>query len=103
MKTLACVQANRTKSLHSIRSLNGDRTIKAPPTWAALVLAVASLLGLLASPLGSVTKSPQEEPAGSRQPRAVPQPSAKIDAKQPNVTLFKNVKVFDGKSDKLSA
>jgi imidazolonepropionase-like amidohydrolase len=77
--------------------------MKAPLKWAAVVLAVASLLGLLAPPLGSVTTPPQEEPAGSKQPRPVPQPSAKGDAKQPNVTLFKNVKVFDGKSDKLSA
>src|SRR5262249_61977921 len=31
------------------------------------------------------------------------QPAARLDAKQPNATLFKNAKVFDGKSGKVSA
>ena len=37
------------------------------------------------------------------QPAPVGQPPAKVEAKQPNAILFKNVKVFDGKSDQLTA
>src|SRR5262245_60952954 len=70
----------------------------------ALVLAAGGLLGLLtAPPPGSVEQPPKEESDRSAQPATVAQPLAKVDAKQPNATLFKNVKVFDGKSDKLTA
>jgi imidazolonepropionase-like amidohydrolase len=50
-----------------------------------LVLAASGLMGLLAGPM----------PAAD--------PPTRLDVKQPSATLFKNVKVFDGKSDKLSA
>ena len=73
------------------------------PTRIALVLAAGGLLGLLAAPLGSVGPPPKQVPDGSQRRRADAQPPAKIDAKQPGATLFKNVKVFDGKSDKLTA
>jgi imidazolonepropionase-like amidohydrolase len=76
------------------------------PTRIALVLAAGGLLGLfglLAAPPGSGKPPRQQEPAGSEQPGPVPQPAGKGDAGQPNATLFKNVKVFDGKSDKLTA
>jgi imidazolonepropionase-like amidohydrolase len=74
------------------------------PTGIALVLAAAGLLGLLAAPRrGSAEQPPKQASDGSAQPAPVAQPPAKVDAKQPNAILFKNVKVFDGKSDKLTA
>src|SRR5215472_6491300 len=72
------------------------------PIRMVLVLPAGGLLGLLAAPLGSVGPPPKRGPDGSKQPGPVPQAAAKIDAKQPSATLFKNVKVFDGKSDKLT-
>lgn len=77
--------------------------MKKLPTRIALVLAAGGLLGLLAAPLGAVAPPSKEEPDGSKQPGLVPQSASKGDVKQPNATLFKNVKVFDGKSDKLTA
>jgi imidazolonepropionase-like amidohydrolase len=77
--------------------------MKKSPTRIALVLAAGVLLGLLAAPLGSVAPPPKEEPDGSKQLGPVPQPAAKGDGEQPNATLFKNAKVFDGKSDKVTA
>jgi imidazolonepropionase-like amidohydrolase len=41
--------------------------------------------------------------AGLLQPALSAQPTATTDANQPSATLFKNVRVFDGKSDKLTA
>src|SRR5499427_5040954 len=73
------------------------------PTRIVLVLAAGGLLGLLAAPLGSVGIQPKQVAAGPAQPTPGAQPPAKIDAKRPSATLFKNVKVFDGKSDKLTA
>src|SRR5262245_15828983 len=73
------------------------------PTRIVLMLAAGGLLGLLAVPLGSVGQLPKQVSDGPAQPAPAAQPSAKIDAKQPSATLFKNVKVFDGKSDKLTA
>src|SRR5262252_5505839 len=73
------------------------------PTRIVLVLAAGGLLGLLAAPLGSVGPPPKQVSDGPAQPEPAAQPPAKIDAKQPSATLFKNVKVFDGKSDKLTA
>jgi hypothetical protein len=49
------------------------------PTRIVLVLVAGGLLGVLAAP------------------------PARVDAKQPGATLFRNVKVFDGKSDTLTA
>ena len=70
-------------------------------TLIALALAVGGLVGLLAArrPFEQLTNQ------GSvlDQPSPVPQQPGNVDAKQPNATLFKNVKVFDGKSDKLTA
>ena len=77
--------------------------MKKSSTRIGLALAAGGLLGLLASPLGSLAPPLKEEPDGSKRPGPIPQPSAKGDAKQPSATLFKNVKVFDGKSDKLTA
>src|SRR6516164_7747064 len=68
-----------------------------------LVLAAGGLLGLLGAPLGSVGPLPKQVSDGPAQPAPEAQPPAKIDAKQPSATLFKNVKVFDGKSDKHTA
>jgi imidazolonepropionase-like amidohydrolase len=73
------------------------------PTRIALVLAASGLLGLLAAHPGSGEPPPKQEEHGSKQHGAVPQPAARVDAKQPNATLFKNAKVFDGKSDKVTA
>src|SRR5262249_6150543 len=69
-------------------------------TRIVLVLATAGLLGFLTAPLGSPPKQVSDRPA---QPMPVAPPAAKTDATQPSSTLFKNVKVFDGKSDKLTA
>ena len=72
-------------------------------TWIALVLAAGGLLGLLAAPrLGSDEQPPKQGSDGSTQAALVGQP-AKVDAKEPNAILFKDVRVFDGKSDKLTA
>lgn len=68
-----------------------------------LVLAASGLLAMLPAPVGSVEPPPKQEAAGAKQPGLVPPPVAKVDAKRPSATLFKNVKVFDGKSDKVTA
>jgi len=73
------------------------------PTRIVLVLAAGGLLSLLAAPLGSVGPPLKQVSDGPAQPAPGAQPPTKIDAKQPSATLFKNVKVFDGKSDKLTA
>jgi len=67
-----------------------------------LVLAAGGFLSLLVAPLGSVEPPPKQQPHGSAQPAPGAQPRVKVDVKQPNAILFKNVKVFDGKSDKVS-
>jgi imidazolonepropionase-like amidohydrolase len=73
------------------------------PTRIALVLAAGGLLGLLASPRrGSVEQPPKPPPDRSAQPAPVAQPPAEAAAQRPNATLFKNAKVFDGKSDKVT-
>jgi len=66
------------------------------PTRTVLVLAAGGLFGVLAAPLASVEPPPAEEPA---RPAQVAPPGENRAA----ATLFKNVKVFDGRSDKLSA
>jgi imidazolonepropionase-like amidohydrolase len=73
------------------------------PTRIALVLAAGGLLGLLAAQPGPSELPPKQGDHGSKQPGPVPDPAARVDAKQPNATLFKNAKVFDGKSDKVTA
>src|SRR5262245_62952317 len=73
------------------------------PTRIALILIAGGLLGVLAVPLESVEPAPNQVLDGPAQPAPVAPPAAQIDAKQPSATLFKNVKVFDGKSDKLIA
>jgi len=72
-------------------------------TRIALVLAVGGLLGLLATQPGSGGPPPEQEAHRSKQSGPVPPPAAKDAAKQPSATLFKNAKVFDGKSDKVTA
>jgi imidazolonepropionase-like amidohydrolase len=72
------------------------------PTRVVLVLAAGGLLSFLAAPLGSVGL-PKPVSDGPAQLAPEAQPPAKLEAKQPSATLFKNVKVFDGKSDKLTA
>src|SRR5215813_1079972 len=72
-------------------------------TRIALVLAVGGLLGLLATQPGSGGPPPEQEAHRSKQFGPVPPPAAKDAAKQPSATLFKNAKVFDGKSDKVTA
>jgi imidazolonepropionase-like amidohydrolase len=74
------------------------------PPRIALMLAAAGLLGLLAARLGSVGPLPKQvSDRAELQARAAPTPAATIDATGPSATLFKNVRVFDGKSDKLTA
>src|SRR5262245_26191154 len=73
------------------------------PTRIVLVLAAAGLLGFLAAPLGSVGPLPQPVSDGPALPTPVAASAAQIGAKQPSATLFRNAKVFDGKSDKLTA
>jgi imidazolonepropionase-like amidohydrolase len=73
------------------------------PTRIALVLAAGGLLGLLAAPSrGSAEQPPKQASDVPAQPAPVAQPPAKADAKQPNAILFKDVRLFDGKSDKLT-
>jgi imidazolonepropionase-like amidohydrolase len=64
------------------------------PTRIVVILIAGGLLGVLAVPLGSVEPPPNQVP--DRPAKAVP-------VARPPATLFKNVKVFDGKSDKLTA
>src|SRR5262245_21537362 len=85
------------------RSFDGGHEMCNSPTRIVLVLAAGGLLGLLAAPRGSVGPLPKQVSDGPAQPAPEAQPPAKTDAKQPSATLFKNVKVFDGKSDKLTA
>jgi imidazolonepropionase-like amidohydrolase len=73
------------------------------PTRIVVVLAAGGLLGLLAAQPGPSEPPPKQGEHGSKQPGPAPQPAARVDAKQPNATLFKNAKVFDGKSDKVTA
>src|SRR5262249_26210236 len=73
------------------------------PTRIVLLLTVGGLLGVLAVPRESVEPPPNQVPDRPAQPLPVARPPATIDAKQPGAILFKNVKVFDGKSDKVTA
>jgi imidazolonepropionase-like amidohydrolase len=73
------------------------------PTRIVLVLAAGGLLGILAAPTGSF--EPPPKPMADRPEQLAPgaPPPAPVDAKDPSAIFFKNVKVFDGKSDKLTA
>jgi imidazolonepropionase-like amidohydrolase len=77
--------------------LDGGRKMVKSLTLITLVLAAGGLLGLLAATRPGPVEQPPEKPA------PVAPPPAKADAKQPNAILFKDVKVFDGKSDGLTA
>ncbi len=72
------------------------------PTRIVRVLAAGALLGVLAAPLGCNEPPPKQVSDEPVQPAPVAQPPATIDATQPSATLFKNVKVFDGKSETLT-
>jgi imidazolonepropionase-like amidohydrolase len=73
-------------------------------TFIASVLAAGGLLGLVAVPRPGPAEQPQKQESDkAAQPAPVAQPPAKADTKPPNAILFKNVKVFDGKSDRLTA
>src|SRR5262249_54056385 len=73
------------------------------PTRIVLMLTAGGLFGVLAVPLELAEPPPNQVP--DRPAQAVPaaRPPATSDAKQPTPTLFKNVKGFGGKSDKLIA
>jgi imidazolonepropionase-like amidohydrolase len=73
------------------------------PTRIVLLLTAGGLLGVLAVPPESVEPPPNRVPERLAQSLPVARPPATSDAKQPTAILFKNVKVFDGKSDKLTA
>src|SRR5215469_14214949 len=74
------------------------------PTRIALVLAAGGLFGLLAAPSrGSAEQPPKQASDVPVQRADVAPPPAKADAEQPNAILFKDVRLFDGKSDKLTA
>jgi imidazolonepropionase-like amidohydrolase len=83
-------------------------------TRAALLLAAGGVFVLFAAALAAVAPPPMRASDGAAPPAAVAQPIAKINAQppieaklpidaQPPAILFKNVKVFSGKSDKLTA
>src|SRR5262245_13009222 len=92
-----------------LAATNGDDTMRTQTLLpAAALFAVGALLAWLAasgrlSQTLAQGKNPAEASGGPLQPAAAALPLVKIDAKQPSATLFKNVKVFDGKSDKLTA
>src|SRR5262249_45538488 len=73
------------------------------PRWVVGMLTAGGLLGVRA-----VMRNPAQPPPTQGRDRPaqrvpVARPPATSDAKQPTATLFKNVNVFDGKSDKLTA
>jgi imidazolonepropionase-like amidohydrolase len=83
-------------------TIDGGCAVCKSPTWIALVLAAGGLIGLLAAPPGSGEPPPMPTSGGPKRPAPIAQPPATIDAPPTNATLFKNVRVFDGKSDKLT-
>jgi imidazolonepropionase-like amidohydrolase len=68
-----------------------------------LMLTAGGLLGVLAVTLESAEPPPKQLPDRPAQDRPGARPPATGDAKQTTATLFKDVKVFDGKSDRLTA
>jgi imidazolonepropionase-like amidohydrolase len=83
-------------------AVGGGCNMGKSPTWIALVLAAGGLAGLLAAPPRSGEPPPKLTSGGPMQSAPGAQPPAKVEAQSTNATLFKNVRVFDGKSDKLS-
>ncbi|QDU28555.1 hypothetical protein ETAA8_36580 [Anatilimnocola aggregata] len=70
-------------------------------TRIVLIPAAGWLLGFLIAPVQALEQRPKGD---MTTPHArVAQSGAVIDASQPSATLFKNVKVFDGKSNNLTA
>ena len=59
-----------------------------------LMLTAGGSLGILAAPLEAAEPPPNQAPD---------RPAPPVPVARPTATLFKNVKVFDGKSDKLTA
>jgi imidazolonepropionase-like amidohydrolase len=73
-------------------------------TWIALVLATGGALGLLAAQRpGPVPPPPPQAPEPAAPLALAAAPPAKIEARPAPAILFKNVKVFDGKSERLTA
>jgi imidazolonepropionase-like amidohydrolase len=83
-------------------TVDGGCAVCKSPTGIALVLAAGGLAGLLAAPPGPGEPPPMPTSGGPKQPAPVAQPPAKVEARPTNETLFKNVRVFDGKSDELT-
>src|SRR5262245_56476931 len=73
------------------------------PIRIVLLLTFGGILGVLAVPVEFVEPPPNQVPDRPAQAVPVARPPATNDAKRPSATLFKNVRVFDGKSDKLTA
>ncbi|MCE9553510.1 MAG: amidohydrolase family protein [Planctomycetes bacterium] len=65
------------------------------------MLASVGLFGFFAAPLRSAEPPPKSD--GPAQSGPVALSPAKIDAKRPSAILLKNVKIFDGKSESLTA
>src|SRR5690349_18930990 len=72
------------------------------PTWVAWGVAAGVTIGSLAALPGFGEPPPKLTSGGPDQPVTVAQPPAPTDAKHPSATLFKDVKVFDGKSGRLT-
>lgn len=73
------------------------------PTRVALVLAAGVTVGLLDVLPGHGEPLPEQTSGGQDRPAPAAPSPARTDAKRPGATLFKNVRVFDGKSDRLTA
>src|SRR5580765_39663 len=80
-----------------------DGEMRNSPARIGLVLAAGGLLSLVGTLLGCVESpsSAASAPGGRAQSAPAARPPSGSDAKPPSVVAFQNVKVFDGKSDKL--
>jgi imidazolonepropionase-like amidohydrolase len=73
------------------------------PIRITLVLLAGGLIGLVAASRPALVERPPEPEADRKvQPAPGAPLLAKVDGKVPQATLFENVKLFDGKSDKLT-
>src|SRR4051794_11414745 len=71
-------------------------------TWNVLILAASEVLGVgFTFRLGAAAQSP-DKVSGEAARAAHAEPPAALVEETPRATLFKNVKVFDGKSQKLT-